>query len=90
MATYTYVGAAEISAELHQFASETGAKEQRAAERPTAVRSVPGLEGAESDGTVLVAVRGRDYLKLTSLTPGPEVEERLEALARAVFQEKTR
>jgi hypothetical protein len=90
MATYTYAGAAEISAELHRFGSEAGAGEQRAGEKPSAARSVPGFEGAESDGTVLLAVRGRDYLKLTSLTPGPEAEGRLVALARAAFQEKTR
>lgn len=90
MATYTYAGAAEISAELHRFGSEAGAGEQSAGERPSAARSVPGFEGAESDGTVLLAVRGRDYLKLTSLTPGPEAEGRLVALAQAAFQEKTR
>lgn len=94
MATYTFAGAAggaaEISAELHRFESEAGARGQREAERPSSARSVPGLEGAESDGTVLLAVRGRDYLKLTSLTPGLEAEGRLVALARAAFQEKTR
>jgi len=93
MATYTYPApkgpAAEISAELHHFETEMGAKGQLDAERPSAAPPVAGLAEAVSDGSVLLAVRGRDYLKLTSLTPGPEAAARLEALARATFQEKT-
>jgi hypothetical protein len=51
---------------------------------------VAGLEGAEADGSVLVAVRGRDYLKLTALASGPgNLDARLAVLARAAFQEKT-
>ena len=94
MTTYAYAPAAggaapEISAELHRFESEAGSKGQRDAERPSAAAPVADLSDALSDGNVLVAVRGRDYLKLTSLTPGPEAKGRLDAHARATFQEKT-
>ena len=82
-------GPPEIAAELHRFDTEAGANAQRDAECPSAARPVPGLAEALSDGNVLLAARGRDYLKLTSLTPGPEAAARLEALARATFQEKT-
>lgn len=92
MATYAYPvssgPAAEVSAELHRFQTEAGAREQRDAERPSSAAPVAGMAEAVSDGSVLLAVRGRDYLKLTSLAPGPEAAARLEALARAAFQEK--
>lgn len=93
MATYTYPAAGgpagEISAELHRFETGAGARAQRDAERPSAAAPVAGQSDTVSDGTVLLAVHGRDYLKLTSLAPGPEGAARLEALARATFQEKT-
>jgi len=95
IAVYTYPGSGgpgqspEISAELHRFETEIGARAQRDAERPSAAVRVAGPADAVSDGNVLLAVRGRDYLKLTSLAPGPEAATRLEALARATFQEKT-
>lgn len=96
MATYVYPAAgstgsagSEVSAELHRFGTEAGAKAQRDAERPSAAAPLPGMADTVSDGTVLLSLRGRDYLKLTSLTPGPEAATRLEALARATFQEKT-
>jgi hypothetical protein len=95
MTTYGYPPAPaggtgpEIAAELHRFASEAGAMAQRDAELPSAARQVPGLAGTFSDGAVLLAVRGRDYLKLTSLSPGPAAAARLEALSRATIQEKT-
>jgi hypothetical protein len=93
MATYTYPGtggpSSEISAEFHRFEKETGARDQRDAEKPLSAAPVPGLTDALSDRSVLLAVRGRDYLKLTSLTQGPEAEGRLVSLARACLQEKT-
>jgi hypothetical protein len=93
MAIYAYPAASgpggEISAELHRFETEAGARTQRDAERPSVAVPVAGLAQTVSDGTVLLAVHGRDYLKLTSLTPGPDAAARLESLARATFQEKT-
>ncbi len=90
-ATYAFPAAsgpaAEVAAELHRFETAAGAKAQRDAEVPPAAAPVAGLADALSDGTLLLAVRGRDYLKLTSLSPGPEAAARLEALARATFQE---
>lgn len=79
----------EIAAELHRFETEAGARAQRDSERPSAARPVAGRAETVTDGTVLVAVRGRDYLKLTSLSEGPEAAARLEALCRATFEEKT-
>jgi hypothetical protein len=95
MTTYAYPpvaagGAApEIAAELHRFETEAGAKGQRDSERPSTALPVAGLPEAVSDGNVLLAVSGRDFLKLTSLSPGPEAASRLRDLARATFQEKT-
>jgi hypothetical protein len=81
--------APEIAAELHRFETEAGAKAQRDAEKPTAAAPVADMRETVSDGTVLLSVRGRDYLKLTSLSPGTEAAARLESLCRATFQEKT-
>jgi hypothetical protein len=93
MATYAWPGSAgpeEVAAEIHRFESEAGARGQRDAERPSSATAVAGLVDTVSDGNVLLAVSGRDYLKLTSLNPGPAAAPRLEALARALLQEKTR
>jgi len=98
MATYTFRGEegalpAEVSAELHRFETEAGALAQRDAERPAAAKAVAGLPDAEADGSVLVAVRGRNYLKLTVLTALPAapggMDKTLFALGRAVLQERT-
>jgi len=67
-AIYGFGGGLEVSAEAYRFAAEEGARAQLAAERPAAALPVPGL-AAVSDGNVLLAVQGRDLLKLTSLTP---------------------
>ena len=89
-ANYAYPATAgpapEIAAELHRFENAAGARAQRDFERPSAAVPVSGLVDIVSDGTVLLALHGRDYLKLTSLNPGPEAAARLEALARATFQ----
>lgn len=58
----------EIQVELHRFATPQGAAARAAAERPSAAHPVPGMDGAESDGAVLLATAGRDMLKLTSLS----------------------
>lgn len=81
------LGAVEVAAEAHRFETEAGAREQLAAERPRAAQPVAGLPGAVSDGSVLLAARGRDLLKLTSLAPGPTGSEALLALAGAWQQE---
>ncbi len=80
-ATYG-VGPIEVAAEAHRFGSEAGARAQLEAERPRRAVSVPGL-AAVSDGSVLLAVAGRDLLKLTALSTGPGAGEALAALAAA-------
>jgi hypothetical protein len=79
-ALYAFPGGLEVAAEAHRFSAEEGARAQLEAERPRTGRPV---EGGVSDGSVLLAVRGRDLLKLTSLTPDPRGGEALLALAAA-------
>lgn len=76
------VGPVEVAAEAHRFGTEAGARAQLEAERPRRAVAVPGLS-AVSDGSVLVAVAGRDLLKLTALSAGPGAGEALAALAAA-------
>jgi len=59
----------EVAAEAHRFARDDGARAQAEAERPRRGAAVAGLPEASSDGTVLLAVEGRELLKLTLLTP---------------------
>ena len=80
-ATYG-VGPIEVAAETHRFGSEAGARAQLEAERPRRAVAVPGL-AAVSDGSVLLAVAGRDLLKLTALSAAPGAGEALAALAAA-------
>ncbi len=90
--TYAFPAAAaavEVAAEAHRFASADGARAQLQADRPSAAASVPGVPGAVSDGAVLVAVAGRDLLKLTALTTDARAREALVALARAWAEERT-
>ena len=61
--------AVEVAAEAHRFGSEAGARAQLEAERPQRGGPVAGL-AAVSDGSVLLAVAGRDLLKLTALSAG--------------------
>jgi len=92
VATYTFTaadGAAiEISAEVHRFAGAGGAREQMLAERPTASTPVAGLADTFADATTLVAVRGRDYLKLVALAEGAAAREPLAAVASAWSREQ--
>src|SRR5512136_3330112 len=73
VATYGFVSPAlEVTAEVYRFAADGGAHEQMLAERPTAASPVVGLADAFADPSTLVAIRGRDYLKLTALSSGAE------------------
>ncbi len=87
VATYAFTGVAggslDISAEVYRFSRPEGAREQMSAERPTAAAPAAGVQGAFSDATVLVAVRGRDYLKLTALTEAVDSKRPLAAIAAA-------
>lgn len=73
----------EVSAEAHRFEREAGARAQAEAERPRRAGPVAGVDGAVSDGAVLLAVAGRDLLKLTVVTPGAGGAEALVAVAAA-------
>jgi hypothetical protein len=91
MAVYAFAqGGApvEVAAEAHRFEREAGARAQAAAERPRRAEAVPGVEGAVSDGTVLLAVAGRDLLKLTVVTPGAGGPAALAAVAAAWRKEQ--
>lgn len=73
MAEYTFAAGAaqlEVSAEVHRFEREAGSAAQAEAERPRRAAPVPGLEGTVTDGAVLLAVSGRELLKLTVVSPG--------------------
>lgn len=59
----------EVAAEAHRFAGDEGARAQAEAERPRRGAAVKGVPGASSDGAMLLAVEGREMLKLTLLTP---------------------
>ncbi len=78
----------EVSAEAHRFERPDGARAQAASERPRRAEPVAGIEGAVSDGTVLLAVAGRDLLKLTVVTPGAGGPEALAAIAAAWRKEE--
>lgn len=84
---YAFGGGVEVAAEAHRFAAEGGARAQLEAERPAAAAPLPGLT-AVGDGAVILAVRGRDLLKLTSLTPDDRGREALRRLAEAWSKEK--
>jgi hypothetical protein len=94
-AIYTYPGAGEpagralvprefeIAAESHRFKDEAGARAQAESERTAAALPVSGAPATYSDGQVLLAAAGRDFLKLTALSKDPTAGERLVALAAA-------
>ena len=90
VATYSFAGSAgaaiDITAEVYRFAAHSGAREQMLAERPTAAAPVPGIADAFVDPSTLVAIRGRDYLKLTALASG--AEKPLAGLAAAWAKEQ--
>ena len=73
VATYGFANpAVEITAEVYRFTAPPGAREQMLSERPISAEAVPGLADAFADPSTLVAIHGRDYLKLTALAPGAE------------------
>jgi len=73
VATYTFAGAPlDVTAEVYRFAEPGGAREQMLAERPNAATPLPGIADAYVDPATVVAIRGRDYLKLTALGSGAE------------------
>lgn len=83
----TPAGEVEVAAEVHRFGNAAGARAQLEAERPSRARSLAGVGGAVSDGSVLLLVSGRDLLKLTRLDTRPEGGEVLAALAEAWLEE---
>lgn len=91
-ATYAFgipgASSVEVAAEVHRFQTEAGAEAQAQAERPPRARAVPGLPGAVSDGAVLVARAGREFLKLTVVSTGAGGAEALTAVAGAWTKEK--
>lgn len=84
---YAFAGGVEVAAEAHRFSGEGGARAQLDAERPASARPVEGL-AAVGDDAVVLAVRGRDLLKLTALTPDARGREALRRLATAWSKEK--
>jgi len=78
----------EVAAEVHRFGTEAGAEAQALAERPPRARPIPGLPGAVSDGSVLVAPAGRELLKLTLLSPAAGGSDALAAVASAWRKER--
>ncbi len=81
-------GGLEISAESYRFRDEAGARDEARAERPSAARPVQTAPETFTDGQVLLAVAGRDLLKLTALSLHPGAHERLLALAAAGRKER--
>lgn len=91
MATYAFDrGGAplEVAAEAHRFERDAGARAQAAAEAPPRAAPVEGVPEAASDGAVLLAVAGRDLLKLTLLSPGEGGPEALAEIAGAWRREQ--
>jgi hypothetical protein len=91
MAVYAFGEAGapvEVAAEAHRFERDEGARAQAGAERPRRAQEVPGLPGAVSDGGVLLAVAGRDLLKLTVVSPGAGAAQDLVAIAAAWRKEQ--
>ena len=91
MAVYAFGGApaqVEVAAEAHRFDRGEGARAQARTERPPRAQEVPGVPGAVSDGGVLLAVAGRDLLKLTVVSPGAGAADALVAIAAAWSKEQ--
>lgn len=85
-ATYSFKdagGPLEVAAEVYRFSGDDGARGQRDEERPAAAAPVSGATDAVSDGSVLLAVRGRDLLKLTALGTDPNAGAILARIATA-------
>jgi hypothetical protein len=84
---YAFAGGVEIGAEVHRFTAESGARGQLEAERPASALPLEGL-AAVGDDAVVLAVRGRDLLKLTALTPDARGREALRSVVTAWTREK--
>lgn len=81
-------GELEVAAEVYRFGTPAGASAQMISERPTGAAVVPGLAEAFADPSTLVAVRRRDYLKLTAMATGPAAEKAMGRVAAAWFAER--
>jgi len=73
----------EVTAEVYRFATPAGARELFHEEAPSQGRAVAGVADAVTDGTVLLAVAGRDLLKATAVSGGGDATPFLAAVARA-------
>jgi hypothetical protein len=85
-ATYSFAavgGPLDVAAEVYRFSGGDGARGQRDEELPSAAAAVTGAGDAASDGTVLLAVRGGDLLKLTALGADPQSGVLLARIAAA-------
>ncbi len=86
-ADYTFASeggeAVEVTAEVYRFGTPEGALGQLAAEKPAAAAPVASDPSAVTDGMVLLAVSGRDYLKLTVFGPPAGAPAALRAVASA-------
>ena len=89
-ATYLFpaAGGIEVAAEVYRFQDERGARAHAESERPAAAAPVPAAPDAVTDGQVLLAVAGRDLLKLTALSADPRGRDLLVALAAAWAKER--
>lgn len=81
-------GELEVAAEVYRFGTAEGARAQMASERPAGAVAVPGLAEAFADPSTLVAVRRRDYLKLTAMATGPAAEKAMGRVAAVWFAEQ--
>lgn len=87
-ASYAFAGL-EVAAEAHRFSTPSGARSRFAAKRPQAAQPLAELPDAASDGTVLVAVAGRDLLELTSFASSRNGLEALRAITLAWHRESS-
>jgi hypothetical protein len=88
---FTFADAAgelEVAAEVYRFGTPAGASAQMTSERPAGAGAVAGLSEAFADPSTLVAVRHRDYLKLTAMASGPAAEAAMGRVATAWFAEQ--
>ena len=76
-------GELEVAAEVYRFGTAEGARAQMTAERPASAGAVPALPDAFADPSTVVAVRHRDFLKLTAMATGPAAEAAMGRVAAA-------
>ncbi len=88
--TYRFADARglEIAAEAYRFRDEAGARSQARADRPSGALPAGDAAGTFSDGQVVLAVSGRDLLKLTALATDARARDRLLELAAAWRREQ--